>query len=81
MAMKHMKLNKHVCKHKKINMPIKHKTHQIFLSLFAKQNNMHKTKIRSPPFCQKQKINKGVKSNQPIKRYMRYTFMKRKTLS
>ena len=31
----------------------------------------------SPPFCQI--INKGVKANQTIKIYMRYTFMKRET--
>ena len=38
------KLTKHVCKYKEINMPIKHKTHQILFLLFAKQNNMHKHK-------------------------------------
>ena len=33
-----MKAHKHECKYKEINMPIKHKTHQILFLPFAKQN-------------------------------------------
>ena len=49
-----------------------------FLSIINKGVKVN-TKQCSPPFCQKQKINKGVKSKQSIKRYMRYTFMERET--
>ena len=55
---------------------------KILLPLFVNHQQRGKVKQKqcSPSLCQKQKSTK-VKSNQPIKRYMRYTFMKRKTLS
>ena len=75
--MKHMNLNKHVCKYKEINMPIKHKTHQILFSCLQNKT-ICINKKSSPPLCIKQGkhayilkyfppflsiINKGVKVN------------------
>ena len=53
----------------------KPKSFSPFLSIINKGVKV-KTKQCSPSLCQQ-----IGESNQPIKRYMRYTFMKRKTLS
>ena len=75
MAIKHIKLNKHVCKHKEINMPIKHKTHQILFP-FLQNKTICINKNSFSPFMYKSRktciytkillpflsiINKGIK--------------------
>ena len=80
--MKCIKLNKHICINKGINMHILTKFFSPFCinkTYMHKQENKHayiNSQNSSPSFCQI--INKGAKTNQIIKIYMQYTFMKRR---